>query len=292
VKASERSTFHSSKERPVHRKTLTVESKPQREGQKSRSFSVELLAYVIANDLWELGSTAKERCYRPVFMAYAGTEQGSRAFAANLRCGRSAVVQDTGLTTRFELPRSAGFRYETFSQAGATLTLAYLPSVFSFQPAVADSGSISFLCIPPTWWVDEQAETATRTMGADAREAAIAAYFVAYLDQRSPLPIANDLGFHLKLYRAALEEDWCCLSSGSESRPGSLFHIGLESVGFEPAIYCQVDHSRFAQFLKTQTASHLPRFKEVLTYGTPGIHRPRRVLPDSRRPAVQLSLFG
>lgn len=276
----------------MHRKTLTVESKPQREGQKSRSFSVELLAYVLANDLWELGSTAKERCLRPVFMAYAGTEQGSRAFAANLRSGRSAVVQGSGLTTRFELPRSAGYRYETVSQAGATLTLAYLPFVFSFQPASADSNSISFLCIPPAWWVDEQAQTATRSMGDDAREAAIAAYFVAYLDQRSPLPIANDLGFHLKLYRAALEQDWCRRSSGTESSPGSLFHLGLETVGFEPALYCKVDHSRFAQFLKSQTASHLPRHKEVLTYGTPRIHRPRRILPDSRRPSAQLSLFG
>jgi hypothetical protein len=277
----------------VNRKTITVESRPQREGQKSRSFSVELLAYVLANDLWELGAGAKERSYRPVFMAYAGTDQATRAFSANLRSGRPAVIADrSSLTTKFEIPRSAGFRYETFSHEGATLTLAYLPSVFGFQPPTSEAGEIAFLCLPPSWWVDEQAQMIGEAMGTDSREAAVAAYFVAYLDQRSPLPIANDLGFHLKLYRAALRESWCQRSSGSEWSPGRLFHLGLESVGFEPALYCKVDHPTFAQFLKAQTAAHLPCEQETIDHGTTRIHRPRRLLPDPAHAASQLSLFG
>jgi hypothetical protein len=274
----------------LNRKTITIESKPTREGQKSRSFSVELLAYVLANDLWELGSGAKERTHRPVLMAYAGTDQGSRAFSANLRGGRPAVV--AGNSTRFEIPRSAGFRFETFSQARATLTLAYLPSLFSFQPSASDPEEISFLCLPPTWWIDEQEQAIGPTMGHEAREAALAAYFVAYLDQRSALPIANDLSFHLKLYRAALDQPWCQRGSGSEWSPGKLFHFGLETVGFEPPVYCHVDHPTFAQFLKAQTAAHLPPQQETIAHGTTRIHRLGRVLPNSSRPAAQLSLFG
>ena len=57
----------------MYRRTILIESKPQREGQKSRAFSVELLAWVLANPLWELGGTAKERVYRPAFLAFAGT---------------------------------------------------------------------------------------------------------------------------------------------------------------------------------------------------------------------------
>lgn len=276
----------------MNRKTITVESKPLREGQKSRSFSVELLAYVLANDLWELGSGGKERSHRPVFMAYAGTDQGSRAFSANLRGGRPAVTAGSSLTTRFEVPRSAGFRFDKFTREGATLTLVYLPPVFSFQPATTDAEDIAFLCLPPTWWVDEQAKAIRQTWGEDAREAAIAAYFVAYLDQRSPLPIANDLGFHLKLYRAALEEPWCQTSSGSEWSPGTLFHLGLETVGFATALYCKVDHPTFAQFLKAQTAAHLPLQKEMTDHGTTPIRRPRRVLPDPVPAAAQLGLLG
>jgi hypothetical protein len=274
----------------LNRKTITVESKPQREGQKSRSFRVDLLAFILANDLWELGAGAKDHNCRPVFMAYAGTDQGSRAFSANLRGGRRAATENNSL--RFEVPRSAGFRYETFSREGATLTLAYLPSVFSFQPATSETEDIAFLCLPPTWWVDEQADAIAPVIGKDAREAAIAAYFVAYLDQRSPLPIANDLGFHLKLYRAALREPWCRTSSGVEWNPGPLFHLGLETLGFEPALYCKVDHPTFAQFLKTQTAAHLHSEQETTDHGTTRIHRSRRVLPDPVHAAAQPGLFG
>lgn len=274
----------------MNRTTITVESKPQREGQKSRSFSVELLAYILANDLWELGSGAKDRAVRPVLMAYAGTDQGSRAFSANLRAGRTAVAQGGGL--RFEIPRSAGFRYETFSREGATLTLAYLPAVFGLQPLTPNGGDITFLCLPPTWWVDEQAQAIAPAMGQDAREAAIAAYFVAYLDQRSPLPIANHLGFHLNLYRAALEEPWCRQSTGSQWSPGRLFHLGLEGLGFEPALSCNVDHPTFAQFLKAQTAAHLPSEQETTHHGTTRIHRSRRILPHPVHAAAQPGLFG
>jgi hypothetical protein len=251
------------------------------------------LGYVLADDLWELGSGAKDRQHRPVFLAYAGTDQASRAFSANLRAGRPAVIADrSSLVTKLEIPKSAGFRFQTFSREGATITLAYLPAVFSFRPTAADSGNISFLCLPPTWWVDEQEKAIEEAMGEDAREAALAAYFVAYLDQRSSLPIANELGFHLKLYRAALEESWCLKTSGSASIPGRFFHTGLESIGFEPALYCNVDPSTFADFLKAQTAAHLPSEQETKHHGTTPIRRPWRLLPDAVHSAAQAGVAG
>ncbi len=201
------------------------------------------------------------------------------------------MVAGNNSTTKFEVPKSAGFRYETFSRAGATLTLAYLPGVFGFQPPSADSGNIAFLCLPPTWWVEEQTQAIRPAMGADAREAALAAYFIAYLDQRSPLPIANDLSFHLNLYRAARGEPWCQTSSGEDWCPGKLFHVRLEAIGYEPALYCNVDHATFAEFLKAQTAAHLPSEQET-THGTTPIRRPRRVLPDTARVAAQAGLAG
>lgn len=271
-------------------KTITIETKPTREGQKSRSFSVELLAYLVTNDLWELGAGGKDRVLRPVLMAYAGTDQASRAFSANLRDGRPANAR-VG-STRFEIPRSAGFRYETSSRAGATLTLAYLPQLFSLPPAAPDLEDISFVCLPPTWWVDEQAQATAEQFGSDAREAAIAAYFVAFLDQRSSLPIANDLHFHLKLYRAAREQPWCRLSSGSEFQPGALFHAGLPVVGFEPAVACKVDPTTFAEFIKAQTAQHLQLSKEPLAHGTPFIHRSRRILPNADRRTAKSGVAG
>jgi hypothetical protein len=276
----------------LFRKTITIESKPQREGQKSRSFSVEALAWVLANEMWDLGSTSKERTYRPVFFAYAGSGSAARSFTANLQAGRVAAEASSG-SLRFEIPRSAGFRYEAHSRGDGTLMLVYLPHVFSMQPGTTEVGWISFLAMPPKSWVDREAAKIAGAMGSDAREAAIAAYFVAFLDARTPRPIANDLRFHLGLYRAAKEQPWCRVSSGYDTNPGKLFAQGLEGVGFEEPLLCNVQPDAFADFLADQTARLLPREREeVIQHGTPRIHRPRRILPDADAPVAQLSLFG
>jgi hypothetical protein len=278
----------------LERRTLSIESKPASEGQKSRTFSVELLAWVLANPLWELGTTSKENVYRPVFLAFAGSSSAARSFQANLQCGRIAVEATGSFGRRFEIPRSAGFRYEMTSRGEGTLTLVYLPSVFSMQPPTSEVGTLSFVCMPPTAWVDEQAATIVQSMGSDAREAAIAAHFVAYLDARTALPIANDLRFHLALFRAAREQSWCRVSEGSDSEPGDLYASGLGGIGFESPVLCNVDPNAFAEFLAHQMARNLPRElrPEEIQHGTPRIHRPRRVLPYAQAPSAQLSLFG
>jgi hypothetical protein len=276
----------------LSRRTINIESKAAFEGQKTRSFSVELLSWVLANPMWQLGSTGRDNTYRPVLFAYAGSSSAARAFQANLQMGR--VVVDTAGSCRFEVPRSAGFRYETTSRGEGSLTLVYLPHLFSMQPATTDAAHISFLCMPPTAWVETQAREIARQMGSEAREAAIAAYFVAYLDARSALPIANDLRFHLELYRAARKQPWCSASEGSVSDPGDLFAEGLAGIGFEPPVMCSVTPDVFAQFLARETAKNLPKEQthEGIQHGTTRIHRSRRVLSRSQAPSAQLSLFG
>lgn len=274
----------------IAHRTISIETKASQEGRKSRTFSVELLAWVVADGLWELGATSKERVHRPVFLAYAAPASAARAFQANLQTGRPAC----GDGLRFEVPRSAGFRYESAVCGDASLTLVYLPHVFSLQPPSTDGETLSFVCMPPTTWVEEQTAAIASSMGSEAREAAIAAYFVAYLDARTPLPIANDLRFHLELFRAARKQPWCLASSGYSSKPGGLFAEGLENIGFESPVLCNVAPAVFADFLAEQTARHLPKElpTEVLRYGTTRIDRSRRILPHSHAPAAQLSLFG
>ncbi len=155
---------------------LAIEAKPTREGQKTRIFHADLLTVVAAPGLaWEFGSTSRDNTLRPVLLAYAATDQQARAFTANLRAGRPAIHDERGIgTLRIEIPRSAGFRYETFASDGGTLTFAYLPGAFSQQPAAAEQDAIRFLCMPPTWWVEREAATLSE-LGPDAREAALAA---------------------------------------------------------------------------------------------------------------------
>src|ERR1700728_3785296 len=99
---------------------------------KSRSFSAELLTIVAANSLWSFGESAPDGILRPVLVAYAASDLQARVFTANLRAGRPARSSDSRSDRlRFEIPRSAGFRFDTHSTGGATLTLAYQPTVLA-----------------------------------------------------------------------------------------------------------------------------------------------------------------
>jgi hypothetical protein len=263
------------------RRSLAIEAKPTREGQKTRIFHADLIALVAAPGLhWEFGSSSRDNSLRPVLLAYAATDQEARAFTANLRTGRPAVHQQRGISSlRIEIPRSAGFRYETFSLDGGSLTFAYLPWAFSLQPA-AESGAIRFLCMPPTWWIEREAVTLPE-LGPDAREAALAAHFVAYLDHRSPLPIANDLRFHLALYRAALAADWCHRPQACPHGVTQLYAEGHEALGLEPPLLVSTTHAAFSAFLAEQTARHLPRLQEETTHGQARVPGSRRLFPHT-----------
>jgi hypothetical protein len=194
---------------------------------------------------------------------------------------------------RLEIPKSAGFRYEVHTSGEGCLTVAYLPEAFMFSPAIRHSTELSFLCMPPTWWLDAQAARLAR-FGEDARRAALATYFAALLDQRTALPIAADTRFHLRLFEAACEESWVL---DTTDRPRSFAGWGLEQMGFEEPLLCAVSHVEFADFLAGVTSRHLPKetftkIEKELPHGTSRIPSPGRVLPDAVASAVQLVLPG
>ena len=80
--------------------------------------------------------------------------------------------------------------------------------------------------------------------------------FVARLDSRSPLPIANDPGFHHALFERALAEGWTATTDDDLRLSAS----GLDALGLEDPVLCDVSQEEFADFLAAATAELLPRF--------------------------------
>src|SRR5436309_4263130 len=67
--------------------TLTIRTEPKKDPDaKTGTFSVQLLGFVSADALWEPGGNGS--AYRPVWIAYAGTEREAHPFTGNLRAGR------------------------------------------------------------------------------------------------------------------------------------------------------------------------------------------------------------
>ena len=103
--------------------------------------------------------------------------------------------------------------------------------------------------------LDRQAEQLAPDFGAEARDHALAMAFVARLDARTPLPIANDPAFHHGLFQLALEEPW--IETGEDRQ--LLTFDGLEALGLADPVLCDVPKRLFADFLAGATARLLPR---------------------------------
>jgi hypothetical protein len=230
----------------MHFPSLTIGRK---DDPKGRTFTVHYVASIQAPGICP---PAGNGTLRPVLFAYAGTSSAVRAFTANLRAGLTAATNDR----RYELLRSLGYRYQITSPAtGKALVIAYLPELFHLQPGVQEHGALRFVSAPPRWWVDRQTELLAPEFGDLAREHALAMAFVARLDARTPLPIANDPGFHHGLYQLAREEPW--IETGEDRQ--ALAFDGLDALGLVDPVLCDVPKRIFADFLATATARLLPR---------------------------------
>jgi hypothetical protein len=162
-----------------------------------------------------------------------------------------------------------------------TVTEAYIPELFHLEPAQPPE-DLTFLFMPPTWWLDEQEEALCADFGERARTVARAAYFVAFLDRRSPMPIVHDLLFHLQLFEAAKNEAWVQPLERGNLRFG---WEGVTNCGLEAPIVVRASHAQFESFLQEQTQKY---FEQEIQNGQTRLRADRRVLPFPQGPVEQL----
>ena len=210
----------------------------------------------------------------PLFLALLGSEAEVNAVMANLRCGRAGRIN--GLTV--QIPKRAPLRWTNDAATGARIVTAVLPEAFQLDPPDPFPTDLRFISIPPRRWLKAQAQGLAARFGEDALDAARARLFAAYLDRRTALPILDDARFHLRLFRAALEQPWVGWDHGG---------IGLELCGFDTPLVVKVDREPFAAFLQHQTSQY---FDEEVRHGQARIESDCRILPLPGAPAAQLCL--
>lgn len=233
-----------------------------------RTFSVRLVAYLVADDLWD-GGGGKRSEKRPIFIVYLGTPQESKAFTANFRDGHVARAGYTSFHILKSHPHV--WSTQTVPATGDLLTVAYLPELFHLDPVKTDPDQIRFVFAPPAWWLEREAPLFEDFD--DPYEAARATLFAAYLDSRTRLPLVADPKFHLLLYRAALEEPWMTPARSSGSSLGGRHYDRCHLV--DPHAV-SVSPSNFQILLVQQTKLYF----EDNPHGTTRLATDRRVLPD------------
>lgn len=267
-------------------KTEKVQRDPKtRKVVKTREFEVTLLGWLSSDGLWDAGKT--DDLTKPIYIAYLGTEQTCKAFTANFRAGRKATGDDQA----FKIPKKSPHRWTHRREGDINLTTAYIPELFHLEPTTTPE-RMSFVFMPPAWWVTAQAELLQDDFGKDATEAARAALFAAYLDRRSTLPLVRDLRFHLQLFRAIQDQK---LATGPSARvspwfrePSDLFASrSLVACGLDPPLCVDLSHDDFDAFLTEQTTTY---FEEEIQNGTHRIPTNRRLLPIPPITGPQLCL--
>jgi hypothetical protein len=259
--------------------SFSIESRRRGEGGKTRAFSVHLMGYATADALWESGGGSGSPL-RPVWLAFVGTDAACRAVAANLRSGRTATAGGE----RFGMPKKIRFRWLAQRGAEATITVAYLPELFGLEPA-GTAPVVRFVLAPSRRWLLAQAEQLRGEFGEGAHDAARAALFCAYLDRRTPLPIVRDLGFQLRLYRAARAEGWLSPPREEHHAPGPLFFRLYADCGLDTPLACQVLPDRLAGFLAQETSAY---HAQEIRDGKTRIAGARRLLPHAPGASAQL----
>jgi hypothetical protein len=170
---------------------------------------------------------------------------------------------------------------------GGVVTIAYLPELFHLEPVAVGGGPVRFIFAPPSWWIEEQAALLAPEFGEEAPDAARAALFAAYLDRRTPLPIVHDLRFHLQLFRAAREASWIEPFADRPSASDELVASGIETLGLDSPLACDVDPETLSAFLIEQTALF---HKEQTRHAQTRLPAGGRILPFPASPATQLRL--
>lgn len=273
---------------------------PRRRGPapKSRGFTATALAWITGRELWP-DPTVQTDHLRPLWLMVAGADRTLIPFLANLRAGRAADLTSgpapsyrSSSPPRLELLKSAGYRLQWQRNCGvdgaSVVTLDQSPLV-DLEPGAIHPSGLSFLCLPPRWWVAQEtarlrADPAQYQVGraqcqalgiTEANRPAVerllaipltltvesmldlvpqAAYFAAYLDRRTLRPLIQDRAFDLQLYLAALHQGIASLSQtpASLQRHQSYYNAS----GPDPADpWWWVRHAHYADFQEVGTTA-------------------------------------
>ncbi|MEM1207611.1 MAG: hypothetical protein AAGN66_30530, partial [Acidobacteriota bacterium] len=162
---------------------IDEDSKKKRKDGKGRTFTVQLLSYVLAAGI----SPARA----PVFLAVAAPFTTLHAWLANYRSGARAVTPRGGV---FQQSRDAPALRSRQARLPEGAVALLWSTALELEPdhLAAITGRIDFVAMPRRDWLEEQA----RHRGGDLH-ATRAALFCAYLARRTDLPIATDPAFQV-----------------------------------------------------------------------------------------------
>lgn len=236
---------------------------------KTRTFSVDLIAEIEADHMWSGGNTSSNTS-RPVWMAYAGSEQQSRMFSANFLQGKIAETSSYRSKSKFQILKSAGYQAHTKKIGSGVITTVYLPELFWIDPGMVDPDKIAFILLTSQEWRDTQKfdieaarEFVTvqgiRNQGKELTDEGLksilaeAVLFHMYLDRRTRYPMPAHPHFSLRLMMRCLQER---LARRHDPYGGHIKYSesGMSYLNIPPTLAFYASHEDFGNLLAQEVA--------------------------------------
>lgn len=241
---------------------------PKTEG-KGRSFASTMVAHVLEKHLSPDGNDA----HRPIFLAFAGTENELRPFVANLRLGRKAEAGYRG-RQKYEVLKSAGYQCAWQRTPKGALVTLFAPDLFAFDPGMVDPKGVEFVILPARTWLKPVDAPVPACVPEDKVDfvRALAPLFIAYLDRRTRCPLVPDPRFYVQVLANAIDQGMAGLAPQDTWRRGwgQVAHFeerGTEAIGLAPGLTFRASHETLETFLADQVreffAAEAPQSKRA-----------------------------
>ena len=226
--------------------TLIVNTHAE-ESKSNRVFRVSLLHVVSMPYLMGYGERGVGLPLRPAMLSFAAGDAECRAFATNARGGKLIEARNQAGTVecKIELMKYDGYRAAVNRMAdGATAITLFSPSVFQLEARPEDR--VAFGMAVPIHWVDGMVKSLAAAGGLGKiplREAAVAMWFVAYLDRRCRTPLLSTAEFSWRLWKSAIEKGFVHNATVGDRKKSATWVNPSQPIGLEVVamIYADTD---------------------------------------------------
>lgn len=259
-----------------------------------KTFSAQVVSFVIANNAWEYGSAES---YRPVLAVFAGGLQEIRSMAANIllngKLKLSGPWAHDSKGFPMEFMRSTQYTQALSTQGNAALLTVYQPALYDIEPVGAaanpDNPDLKFCVLPGAERLVAEAATFDNRSVVEHLQragfdkvpatmlytfAALSALFCARISTRLDMPIIHDPRFYAQLLAAYLHYGLATLSN-TYSRYSTYardtttwgatpsiryYEFGVDLAGYAPGICVVTSKEEAGKVI----ASEIARFEKLV----------------------------
>lgn len=242
--------------------TLVIESQAET-AKASKTLRASLLHVLSMPTLMGYSDRSPNLPLRPAMISFAAPDNECRSFAAGARATKRIEARNQAGTKEceIELLKGDGYRAAVNRMVdGATAITLFSTQVFGLEARPSDE--VAFGMAVPTHWVDGMAKSLAAAGGLGKipmREAAVAMWFVAYLDRRCRTPLLATPEFSWLLWKSALDRKFAAYAATGDRKKAGTWVNPSPPIGLDVVASVKADTEEIEDWIAGETKSYMQK---------------------------------